>query len=101
MRGGERSSEPFYARSLAERLAGVRLVLTIINFGVLFLDAKFEASSANINLPIGVGVACAFFVYALVSYGMLRYGYAKLATYELGRESSGGFGRRAGAETGL
>lgn len=83
MRGGERSSEPFYARSLAERLAGVRLVLTIINFGVLFLDAKFEASSANINLPIGVGVACAFFVYALVSYGMLRYGYAKLATYEL------------------
>lgn len=83
MREDERRSEPFYARSLARRLAGVRLVLTMISFVVLFLDARFETSTANLTLSIAVGVECAFFVYALVSYAMLTRGKANLAAYEL------------------
>jgi signal transduction histidine kinase len=71
------SHELFHERALAERVALVRLVLTLGDFAVLYADKTAASSSA-------VWCSILFFVFAVMAWLAVRFEWAPLDLYQLG-----------------
>ncbi len=76
------AGEFLHERTLAQRLAFIRLIFTCINFAVILLDDSVPIAGSQSAYAVAYGAAALYFVYAASAWILLRRHQVSLARYE-------------------
>lgn len=79
---GKAASRSTQRRNIAEAVAGVKLALTVANFGVVAIDSTVPVADSLTAILLAQLAAFGFFLYAAVFWHGLRKGWLSLRSYE-------------------